>query len=599
MELIKLEKLTRFINSSQSTSPLVTKKIQALNLKINQQLEVKIISSEKNSQTLVLQASQSSKPIHVKTNTPFESKQGQTLQLLITQILPALEFEVLKTALESKQLNTKHVDNLITPKNLLLKQFFPTSDTKILKQQDDTKPASTTIPLIISAKIISIDADKIQLKISGQEIITVNKDQLSQVDSKQHRIEVQNFKVGQTIQLEVNTKSSIKTDFKLIDTNIPKLTVGQNFSAKVIEIKGSSIQLQLKPIPHLAKFPQNKIDSPSSIIILNKNQLLPTSIQPSSSHNLLPPLKIGQQIQFEVVKTGSSPMFKLVDAQPTNHRLNQQVIDTIKQVLPIQTAPTELINQLIISLPKIKNSESISDNLKRLAKEILESLPKLKNTRNPQQLKSAITNSGLFLEAKLATSPDETKNNFPTDFKNKLLKFQHALKQELEVKNNQKTASNELNLLKEMQQKTENSLARVILNQLNSLPKEEGAKQMWLLDLPFINKETAESVKIEIDREQHSTPDENEENWAVTLTITPPGLATIHCKISCLDKIIHTRFWSDSQGVVDKISHNLDYLEKQLKAEGLETGHLSAHRGIDTKNSHQQITPQNLLDQKV
>ncbi|MEE9339789.1 MAG: hypothetical protein V3U87_17090, partial [Methylococcaceae bacterium] len=235
-----MEKLTRFIKSSQSTSPLATKKIQALNLKINQQLEVKIISSEKNSQTLVLQASQSSKPIHVKTNVPFESKQGQTLQLLVTRILPTLEFEVLKTALESKQLDTKHVDNLITSKNLMLKQFFPTSDTKTLKQQDNTRPPSSTTPLIISAKIISIDADKIHLKISGKEIITVNKDQLSQVDSKQQRIETQNFKVGQTIQLEVNTKSSIKTDFKLIDTNIPKLTVGQSFSAKVIEIKGNS-----------------------------------------------------------------------------------------------------------------------------------------------------------------------------------------------------------------------------------------------------------------------------------------------------------------------------------------------------------------------
>ena len=589
-----MEKLTRFIKSSQSTSPLATKKIQALNLKINQQLEVKIINSEKNSQTLVLQASQSSKPIHVKTNIPFESKQGQTLQLLVTQILPALKFEVLKAAIESKQL-----DNLITPKNLMLKQFFPTSDTKILKQQDNTKPPSSTTPLIISAKIISIDADKIQLKISGQEIITVNKDQLSQVDSKQQQIKVQNFKVGQTIQLEVNTKSSIKTDFKLIDTNIPKLTVGQSFSAKVIEIKGNSIQLQLEPIPHLAKSPQNKIDSPPASIILNKNQLLSSPNQPLSTRNLLPPLKLGQQIQFEVVKTGSNPIFKLVGTQPTTHLVNQQVIDTIKQVLPIQTPPTELINQLIINLPKIKNSESISDNLKRLAKEILESLPKLKNTRNPQQLKKAITNSGLFLEAKLATPNNETKSDFPTDFKNKLLKFQHALKQELEVKNNQKTSSNELNLLKEMQQKTESSLARVILNQLNSLPKEEGVKQMWLLDLPFINKETAESVKIEVDREQHSNPDENEENWAVTLTITPPGLATIHCKISCLDKIINTRFWSDSQGVVDKISQHLDYLDQQLKAEGLETGHLSAHRGIDTINSHQQITPQNLLDQKV
>ncbi len=578
------------IKPPKSTHLLATRKIHDLNLKINQQFEVKIISTQKESHTLILQASRSNQLIHVKTNQPVISKQGEILQVLVTRLLPTLELELLK------QLNAEQTTDQLDRKTIVLKQFFPTSE--IQKQSDSIKPPSSTNPLIITAKIITIDADKIQLKIPGQQIITINKEQLIQPESNQ-RIAIQNFKVDQTIQLEVSSKSNNEPEFKLINTNSPKLAIGQHFSAKVIELKGSYVQLQLDPDNYLPKFPQNKTDHTPSVIILNKNQILPFPLQTSAKQIPTPALKTGQQIQFEVIKTGITPEFKLIDSQLIPSRVNQQVFDTIKQVLPIQLPPTELINQLVQNLSKINNNETISENLKRLAREIISTLPKLNDTKNSKQLKKAITNSGLFLETKLTQSTIEKKNDFQTDFKNKLLKFQHAIKQELEAKNNQKTQSNELNLLKEMQQKTEGSLARIILNQLTSLPKEEGAKQMWILDLPFINKGTAESVKIEINKEQQSNQDHKEENWSVTLAITPPELATIHCKISCLDKTINTRFWSDAEEVIAKITNHLDYLDTQFKAAGLETGHLSAHKAIDTQNSHQKITHQNLLDQKV
>jgi len=576
------------IKPQKPASSLSNTKIQNLNLTINQQLEVKIIRTKNESQTLILRASQSSNPIHVKTNLPIEARQGQSMQVLVTKLLPALEFEVLT------RLNTEQSSTPLDQTKLILKQFSPSSETQ--KQPDNSKLPSSTNPLVISAKIISVDADKIQLKIPGQQIISINKDQLSQLDSNQGTATLK-FKTGQTIQLEASDKLIFKTDFKRIDTSPPKLAVGQYFSAKVTDTKGGTIQLQLSPNNPLSNLSQTKADNLTSIISLNKSQLLSSSLTPAKQ-NSTPVLKTGQHIQLEVIKTGTSPKFKLINNPQTPATINQQVIDTMKQVLPIQLPPTELVNQLINNLPKI-NNETTSDNLKRLAREILETLPNLKETKNPKQLKSAISNSGLLLESKLAQSSDETEGDFQADFKNKLLKFQHALKQEIETKTDQKTASSELNTLKEMQQKTESSLARVVLNQLTSLPKEEAAKQVWILDLPFMNKGTAESVKIEINREKPSGHDEKEENWAVTLTITPPELATIHCKISCLDKAINTRFWSDAQDVVTKITHHLDYLDTQLKAAGLETGHLSAHKGINPKNSEQIITHQNLLNQKV
>jgi len=586
-----MDKLTSFINSSQSISSLVTHKIHELDLKINQQLMVKVISTKNNSQSLILQASQASKPIHVKIDFPVELiqafKQGQSLQLLVTQLMPALEFEILKNNTESKHPLINQSNEPTNLKKLVLKQFFPTSEGQ--KQPLDSKSLTPTIPQIISARIIAIDTGTVQLKISGQEVITLSKDQITQPVSKH-----QTFKIGQTIQLEVSDKSTINPSFKRIEKSTSTLAVGQQFSAKVIEVKNNTIQLQLQPATQLEN---NKIDSQVSTLTLNKSQLLPLTTLPSNTSS--PLLKQGQTIQFEVIKTGATPEFKIINNNTSVNSINQQILDTIKHVLPIQQPPSEQIGHLINNLSIINKNETISDNLKWLAKEIINTLPQLNDTKNPKQLKKAISQSGLFLEPKLSQFTNEKGFNFPADFKNKLLKFQHALKQELELKTGSKSSSNELSLMKEMQQKTENSLARIILNQLASLPKEEGVRQSWLLDLPFLNKGAAESVKIEIERDQQSDSHEKEDNWAVTLTITPPDLATIHCKISCIDKTVNTRFWSDCQGVVTKITRHLDYLEKQFKAVGLESGHLSAYKGKETKDSFPQVSQQNLLDQNA
>ena len=150
-----------------------------------------------------------------------------------------------------------------------------------------------------------------------------------------------------------------------------------------------------------------------------------------------------------------------------------------------------------------------------------------------------------------------------------------------------------------MQQKTENTLAKMILNQLASLPKEENPRQVWILDLPFLHKDNAESVKIEIDRDQQNDNDVKQQNWTVSITVTPPESGTICCKISCFDKTVNTRFWSDNPETVAKISTHLDYLKVQLEQAGIKTGHMSAHKGIPTTEIQQQIPSQSLFDQEV
>ena len=711
---------------SQKPSPsLATRKVESLDLKLNQQLAVKVISSETSKQSLILQTLQSNKSIQVESNLAIETKSGQSLQLLVTKSTPTLEFKILRSDAElNKQLNLK---------DLILKQIIPKAE--ILNTLSNSKSLSGVIPTVITAKVIAINNDNIQLKLyitptevnaaytknlkqnilqQHNPIVTLSKQQLISsetrpTDDKQPpSAEFQNFKPGQKIQLELSKesinpefklinnarinlvegqiinakvikisnetiqlafyknqtniaeatdkitqaktelgsnqaqfisvsakqlnlstvknsldipfsssvttiqnlkpgqsvvlevkKAGVQPEFKIIEPNQPKLNIGQIITAKVIAINNNKIQLQLAAS---TLYSNNKTINNAPVITLNKNQLTYSTTGNIKTAPIdIQQLKANQEIRLEVVKTGIQPEFKILDNKPGSEQQISEIkiLETVKQVLPIQQPVSEVVNQIIKTLPLINSNENVPDALKRLAREILESIPQVKNANDPKQLKNSINNSGLFLESKLAYSTEKNSMLIQTDFKAQLLKLQYAFKQALMVKKEQKLQSADLNLIKEMQQKTESSLARIILNQLTSLPKDEGPRQVWILDLPFLNKERSDSVKIEIDREKQSKNDKKQENWTVNITVTPPDLATIHCKISCFDKTINTRFWSDTQDVVTKITEHLDYLKIQFEKTGINPGHMTAHTGVPNTENFHKITDQSLFDQEV
>jgi hypothetical protein len=625
-------------NLPQKPETISTDKVTSLNLKINQQLEAKIIKHDINTLVLTLKISQPSQSILVQSNLAIKTKQGQNLQLLVTKIDPVAEFKVLSSDAEIKHVNRNQTQSPIKSvilDELVLKQLTPTAS------QVKTLPPTSLIPTILTAKIIAIYEDKIQLKLDSSSnrqttkasqinqntskatdnpsiltnvksdntpyIITLNKNELisPQKTINPQRLDSQNYKLGQKIQLINISKENVTPKFKAINATPEKLSTGQIINATVLEIKNNKVQLKLH-LNNTSKHNTPSIFSNSTTIILNKNQIINQSLDikktVSDKKGLpldTPDLKQGQLVKFQVIKTGNRPEFELINSKPASD-IQEKMAETIKQALPIQESPSELVNQLIKNLSTINKSESIPDNLKRLARNILNSIPRLKSKKiSPKQLKQLILNSGLFLETKLSLISEKDDLNLQDDFKNQLLKIHHVLKQELEVKNQQKLQANEVDLIKEMQQKTESSLAKIVLNQLSSLPKEEGIKQGWVIDLPFLNKEFSESVKIEINREQQDNENAKQENWAVTITITPPELGAIHCKVSCFDKTINTRFWSEAEGVVSKITQNLDYLKTQLEKAGMETGHMSAHMRTPTKAVHQNTLNQSLFDQEA
>ncbi len=534
---------------------------------------------------------------------PISLKPGQNIQLEVSKggLNPDFKIVISKPNLITGQTLTAKVIDINNDKIQLAiyKENLPNTNknTAISNPQTETRPSQI---ISVSPRQLTPAVEKESSSVGSQSAIENTAKPL---------------KPGQTLILEVKITGS-HPEFKIIESSSAKLNVGQIITANVMNVKNNTVQLQLQPVTNPAGPIPFKTDQPGknpglietktttqpAIVTLNKNQFTVTPTDNQTAVKTKTPavdinaLKPGQNIKLEVIKTGTQPEFQLIQA--TNNP-EQKILETLQQVIPIQAQPSELINLIKANLATINKNEKIPDALKRIAREILDSLPQVKNLQNPGELKRTISQSGLFLEANLAGYTEENAAEFDHDLKNQLLKLRHIIQQELETGKEQKTQSNELNLMKEMQQKTENSLAKIIMNQLTSLPKEDAPRQEWIVDLPFFNEETAATIKIEIDHEQQTENNDNPLNWTVTVTVTPPELGTIHCKIACIDKTVNTRFWSDHQKTVTKINEHLDYLKSQFEKAGITPGQFTAHRGLPSTEISQKIIDRNLFDQEV
>ncbi len=395
---------------------------------------------------------------------------------------------------------------------------------------EPTKLPEIKIGQQIDARISSINQQKtaIQLSIGNKrtDVIIHNETAASQRQAKQ-------LQPGQDIKL-VMTKAQPQAEYKLLISN----------------------QAQ-KDSPTLKPAPQNNTSSskntPANL------QTADNARQPLSSNSA----KETTSITLQAVKSGEQALPKVLQPPAQEESIN----NALKELLPKEQSSAVMLNQLVKNLAKNKN---VPDTLKRLAQDILRNLPTKQQLTESTQLKKSVDNSGLFLEAKLADGKQIA--NLAPDLKVKITQLVAALQQE-------SVAMEKNNPLQELQTKSEGALARLVLNQLKSLPQDETNRQIWTVELPFVDKKQAKSLQIQIEEENHKSAENSEsKNWSATLSLSPPNLSTVHCKISFFNNTVHTNFWSDKGETTQLIQGNLDYLSQRLEAAGLTPGNLNARQ---------------------
>jgi hypothetical protein len=254
-----------------------------------------------------------------------------------------------------------------------------------------------------------------------------------------------------------------------------------------------------------------------------------------------------------------------------------------------QTAVTQTQAQLHAELLQLSRAENIPLSLKQLANDVL---PHLKSAQIEEDSSTALTSA--------------SKDNVPAepvisnDFKNDLFKLMNTIKQGLAQQRELELSKKQVEGLKHLHNKTENALAKVVLDQLHSLPKEDGNKQLWAVELPFLIDNKVETLAMEIQHDK--TPNaENQQNqhWSVNLTLAPPALGNVQCVISYQNGVINTHFKNQLPETTNLISKNLDTLKQQLQNAGLISGLMTSNNSFKPLKSVYASMSQSLLNETV
>lgn len=468
--------------------------------------------------------------------------------------------------------------------------------------------------------MITTTQNAISLKI-GNQIITVQSSESLNLQPGQTLV-MQVTKVTPTLELKLLSPLPSVNSQPIVLTASPQAEpLRQQLQAKIIGVFGNQIQLQI--IPDASANLQQK---PAIINIDRASMLVQTSIS------------VGQQVVLDVNPTDKSNKYRLMDS--VDNGIEEKLATLFKQLLPKQASSIPLLNQLSKDLPQLIANETTPQSLKNAALEILQNLPQKEELFDSHRLAKLINNSGVFMEAKLPllikngvladglkeavinllqklpqqltskaipvdskVKPTDTlaETLLKTDFKANLGKLLQVLDQDISNKNGFILSDTELDVLKNMQQKVENSVAKIVLEQLASLPKDDSPKQLWHCAIAFLDGEKAQTAQLEIQMDKEKKLSTEDNNWSVTISITPPGLGPIHCVVACRDKLISTYFKAPHAETSNLIRDNLEHLKTQFEACGLKVGPMHANEGDLQKNIEpsQQTQGQKLFDDRA
>ena len=269
----------------------------------------------------------------------------------------------------------------------------------------------------------------------------------------------------------------------------------------------------------------------------------------------LPP---GTELQLKVIKKGGQPLLQIISHQNSKAETN---LTALRQAIPKQAPLSDLFPALKL----------VDQRLPQVIQQAVQTLQAGLTSRldllNPEGVKKALAESGTFLESNLKDPKSTTA--LQGDLKGKLLHLSDLLsgdnKTQNAAKNNLLSLLADNKAMPELQRHVESALARIQLNQLNSLPNGEQHSQAFLLELPVKENENIDvfSLKIKEEDQQKSDP-ELSKRWSINLSFDLNGLGNIHAKLTLGGEQIQASLWAEQETTFNLIQNNLDQLRERL-----------------------------------
>lgn len=344
-------------------------------------------------------------------------------------------------------------------------------------------------------------------------------------------------------------------------------------------------------------------------------QLIQQNSNPGQTNNQLQQLfnQLAQQLgsqspSVNQIQQALSQVAQQLGSQgPTSPQQLQEAAKDIAQKIAQQPGQVQINNQTaqanqVNQLSPQATAQAATTPAAQEAKEV-EELLRLLNDHSlnekqlgPAQLRGLFLGSGLFLEASLAQSRAPRAN----DLKSLLLRvatilksnshqdgLQHLL-QRFTGRNQSGPPQNtqemlQTQVLTQLRKATEGALAKIELQQLQSLPpKGDEQRQSWHFALTLNEEARFQEVEAHIEREK-SRKRQEEDRWNVELHFDFEASGPLDARIQLQQRVIQVNFWASRAQTLERVKELLPRLEAALKKAGLEVGTLAAWPGAQPK----------------
>ncbi|MFA5626772.1 MAG: flagellar hook-length control protein FliK [Thiohalomonadaceae bacterium] len=254
----------------------------------------------------------------------------------------------------------------------------------------------------------------------------------------------------------------------------------------------------------------------------------------------------------------------------------------------LQTAAAQ-----IAATPAPSSNLSAGDQLRNLATELLLRLAEPQRLTTADGLRQAISQSGLFLEARLAQGDTSTLSQ---DFRASLLRLLSLVKGQqapapaaTQATSNPQPTLNQTAML-ELGQQLEGALARLKVNQLQTWQAQQTSNDpAWLLELPVRHGNEFDVLRMRIQRDSNNGQDKGKPAWSVRLHFDSEKYGPVDSIITLLAGKVGVSFWAGQADTAARFQQHLEALRSQMQQAGLEVEHLRSMTGqarLDDEQPH-------------
>lgn len=373
-----------------------------------------------------------------------------------------------------------------------------------------------------------------------------------------------------------------------------------------------------------AKIVEN-IPSKNEVIFQLGNKLVRASSNATST--------LGQTVLVQVERKTGEIILNVKQQTHSPNFINSILRHTLPKQLPIQdfVSPLKELNRNInTSYSTALSTNASIKQFSTLTNEIIRTSPTINSLSTANGIKSAIQNSGVFLEHNVVqtiTKPAATANNALIDVVNKkpeqlltslnnqallttkmgndlskvtsvdlkanlvklisILKswpginpsnagLAKSIKSELTQLSKQtqlqtNSASQKLHLqVQDVLNKVEGAVAKITINQLANASSDTAVRQALQLEIPFYNGQSEDALFIKI--QQDDTPNKTKQidnKWTVSLEMNPPNLGRIKNKLTLQGEQISSSFWAENQQTGELLKRHLNMLHERFRVSKL------------------------------